>query len=145
MKHQPLDLPDPFTVRVVETPNGVQPGAGPFSAYAETFWLGIVGPTPFVLARRLVSSQRPWDKGLLAGCIGVGYKDGSMLERSLSRLSYFHLVAAIDQVLVVQSSWGRVSPRLLRFLPPTVAAVEDEFARRTWGGACTSAPSPASG
>lgn len=115
-----LELPDPFEAVPWRDPvlDGV--GLDALGPYAEAYWLPIIGPSPYLLARRLIIQPGAWGKGLLATSVGVGHKTNgtSVLERSLARLEGFGLVAVRNEKLYVRLRWSRVTNRMLAKLPP---------------------------
>jgi hypothetical protein len=97
-----LDLTLPTdTIRVTPWPDPVvdQVGHDPRSSYAETFWLPVVGPSTFLLLRRLVAGfdEHPggYDMGLLDGAqaLGLGAKGGrnAPFVRAIARSVQFKI------------------------------------------------------
>lgn len=91
-------------------------GHDPRSAYVETYWLGVLGPSTTLLMRRLASNFDKHPDGFTinlpetARCLGLGASIGrhSPLMRSIARCEMFKLA--------VRTSLGSVAVR--RRLPP---------------------------
>lgn len=100
------------------------------SPYVETYWLPIVGPTPWVLARRLVltGAVAGWgesvthDTDVLGRMVGVRL---GQLNKAIQRLNWFGLthwgqVGGVPQ-LVARGAWPalprRHFDRISDFLP----------------------------
>lgn len=124
---RPLDLPDPFESRPWPLPG---PGThDAFNTYCEVFWLPHIGPTSFLLARRLLVAPGPWSKAVLAAALGVGANGpNSALERSLVRLEAFRLATVVDGTILVRSRWQRLPDRLLAKLPEEIRRIEPGMA-----------------
>ena len=95
-----LSVPtDTLAIRPWPDPVIDELGQDPRSAYVETFWLGILGPSTTWLLRRLVArleaSPAGYELPLMetATCLGIGHKLGrhSPFVRSLSRLVHFDI------------------------------------------------------
>lgn len=95
-----LSVPtDTLTVKPWPDPVIDELGVDARSAYVETFWLGILGPSTTWLLRRLVArlelSPAGFDMPLMATAtrLGIGHKLGrhSPFVRSLSRLVHFDM------------------------------------------------------
>lgn len=77
-------------------------GHDPRSAYVETYWLGILGPSTTWLARRLVAGLEARPEGYdldlaeCARCLGLGDRGGrhSPFRRAIVRLTQFDLAQA---------------------------------------------------
>ncbi len=128
-----LNLPDPFEAKPWNDPVLDDHGFHPLGVYAETFWLPVIGPSAYLLARRLFLCPGEWGKGVLASAVGIGHRveGGGPLERSLARLEGFGLAAERDGCLYVRQRWSRVTARMLSKLPQflqdaEVAAAEAE-------------------
>lgn len=79
------------------------------SAYAEMFWLPVIGPSSLWLLRRieLTATVRPWsidrtELGALFGLSGTGKH--SPLTRTLVRLHGFYLLRPLDHREVVRAT-----------------------------------------
>lgn len=97
-----LDLTLPTdTIRIAPWPDPVidRVGHDPRSSYAETFWLPVVGPSTFLLLRRLVAGldEHPdgYDLALLDGAhaLGLGAKGGrnAPFVRAIARSIQFRI------------------------------------------------------
>lgn len=118
-----LDLPDVFEVIVGGAPGTVVP----FSLYAEMYWLPVIGPGSFVVARRLVAlAPAKVDMADLGRMVGLGHRGGanSPLARSMIRLVQYKLAAVDDGVYVIRAKWHRATPAMLERLPTSVAVRE---------------------
>lgn len=125
-----LDLPDPFPARLwVDAVTDCR-GIDAFGPYAEAFWLPHVGPSAFLLARRMLVMPISWDKATLAKSVGIGHSQGrsSALERSLARLEGFRLAQEADGALYVRRYWPRLPANLLAKMPPLLQHGEADLA-----------------
>lgn len=114
MSLAPLDLTLPTdSLRILPWPDPVidRLGHDPRSAYAERFWLPILGPSTYLLARRLVAgfdrSPDGFDLPLLdtAQSLGLGTKGGrnAPFLRSIGRAITFHVCQSTgDRTLAVR-------------------------------------------
>ncbi len=120
-----LDLPDPFGVAVRQAT-----GVDALSLYAETFWLPTIGPTSYLLARRLLHDPEEWAKADLSAALGIGFRGGKNcpLERSLSRLEGYRLASERDGILSLRAQWPRLSAKMLDKLPLWLQAQEPAMA-----------------
>lgn len=129
---QPVHLPDPFTSRYWMPPG--QQGVDAFDPYVETYWVSAVGPTTYLLARRLLLEPQEWSKAHLAAAIGVGYRGGQNcpLERAMTRLVRFNLGTTEEEtgVLYVRPRWPRLAPGNVARLPKNMRESEPEDYRR---------------
>ncbi|HET9732597.1 MAG TPA: hypothetical protein VFP54_07975 [Acidimicrobiales bacterium] len=98
----------------------------PRSAYAETFWLGVIGPSTLFMLRCLadaLDAARPqdvvWDVDELARQLGLGYRGGrnSPVLRAVHRSVQFRLATFHSGVLCVSATMPTLSPRMLSRLP----------------------------
>lgn len=126
-----LTLTDPFVVKPWVDPVLDDGGYHPLGVYAETFWLPVIGPSAYLLARRLFFCPGTWGKGVLASAVGIGHRreGGGPLERSLARLEGFGLAAERDGNLYVRQRWSRVTARMLAKLPEFLQAAEELAAK----------------
>ncbi len=123
-----LSLPDPFECHQW-TGTGLVENYHVLSPYCEVFWLPHVGPSTYLLARRLASGPGPWPKADLAAALGLGGTGlNSTLERSLARLESFRLAAVVDDTLLLRHLWPRLPERLLTKLPESLRLREARLA-----------------
>lgn len=94
------------------------------SAYAEAYWLGVVGPSTLLALRRLNAGLDDHPEGFqvpltdLARELGLGHGSGRYpLFRTLSRLVCFGLAAVHGEALAVRRSVPPLSRRHLARLP----------------------------
>ncbi|HSO95230.1 MAG TPA: hypothetical protein VLV81_04245 [Acidimicrobiia bacterium] len=102
-------------------------GHDPRSAYVETFWLPILGPTAVLLLRHLATrfDLTPADVELhvaeTSQALGVGHRDGSSspILRTLSRLEQFGLACRdpLTPTIAVRRNLPPVTRRQLVRLP----------------------------
>src|ERR1700688_4896820 len=116
--HDWLVVHDPLPVsalidRIVDTT-----GVDARSAYVETYWLALLGPSCVLAARRLVAWLEAEPAGFevslaaLAGTLGLGSGIGrhAPVVRTLARLVEFHL-ANIDQTFAIRRRFPALSDR----------------------------------
>lgn len=103
------------------------------SAYVETFWLPVVGPSSVLMLRRLHAwlvdgvegAVAPIPAHDLAVCLGLGpgVAHNSPLVRTLARLAQFGLICDLNRpYLVVWPTVKPLSPRQLARLPEWLQA-----------------------
>jgi hypothetical protein len=106
-------------------------GHDPRSAYVETYWLGILGPSTTWLLRRLVAGLEANPAGFdlplaeTARCLGLGDKGGrnSPFMRALTRLVQFDLAQPHgDPVLAVRRKVPPLNRRQVLRLPAVLQA-----------------------
>lgn len=106
-------------------------GHDPRSAYVETYWLGILGPSTTWLLRRLVAGLEASPAGFdlplaeTARCLGLGDKGGrnSPFMRALTRLVQFDLAQPHgDPVLAVRRKVPPLNRRQVLRLPAVLQA-----------------------
>ena len=106
-------------------------GHDPRSAYVETYWLGILGPSTTWLLRRLVAGLEADPAGFdlplaeTARCLGLGDKGGrhSPFVRALTRLVQFDLAQPQgDPVLAVRRKVAPLNRRQVQRLPAALQA-----------------------
>ncbi|MGH9154254.1 MAG: hypothetical protein ACRD03_18135, partial [Acidimicrobiales bacterium] len=106
-------------------------GHDPRSAYVETYWLGILGPSTTWLLRRLVAGLEASPAGFdlpladTARCLGLGDKGGrhSPFMRALTRLVQFDLAQPHgDPVLAVRRKVPPLNRRQVQRLPAVLQA-----------------------
>jgi hypothetical protein len=133
MKPPALWLVDHDPLVVARTPTLTTEGHDPCSAYVETFWLPVVGPTTTVLLRRFGAwlSAEPCfsiDLSELSKTIGLGeYQGGptAAVVRALVRMQQFNLArVAHDQFQVVLPVPGLLD-RQVRRLPPRLRSAHE--------------------
>jgi len=106
-----------------------RPGVDARSAYVETYWLGLLGPSCVLAARRLVAWLEAEPAGFeislaaLAGALGLGSGAGLRARdvRTLARLVEFRL-ANIDQTFAIRRRFPPLSARQNARLPDHLAA-----------------------
>ena len=92
------NVPDVMTVTVDSSPHLKAHGHHLFSSYAERFWLPTIGPSSFLLLRRLnherMDQQRSFftiERDYLARSVGLGAGQ-TRIRQVLKRLAIFRLV-----------------------------------------------------
>ena len=119
---------DPLPVSAAHDRNGER-GFDARSAYAETYWLPILGPSCLLIARRLVSWLEAEPDGFeisktaLASSLGLGTGVGrsAPIVRTLARLADFGL-AHVDDSYAVRAMFPALSARQITRLPDHLAA-----------------------
>lgn len=114
-------------------------GHDPRSAYAERFWLSVIGPTAGWIMRRLADlfDESPdgfeLDLGHTASTMGLSYErgPGSPFGRALNRCVMFGLAHPLSSGFAVRRRLPEVATRHLQRLPTDVQAEHAEWARRT--------------
>lgn len=101
-------------------------GHDPRSAYVETFWLPLLGPSTVMLMRRLAAEfdhspngfEIPTD--LLSKDIGLGNRMSrrSAFARTLDRCASFHLLLIEGPIVHVRRHMSTLSPRQIEALSP---------------------------
>jgi hypothetical protein len=99
------------------------------SAYVETYWLGLLGPSCVLAARRLVAWLEAEPAGFeislvaLAGTLGLGSGIGrhAPIVRTLTRLVDFH-IASIAETYALRRTLPPLSARQVARLPDHLAA-----------------------
>jgi hypothetical protein len=99
------------------------------SAYVETYWLGLLGPSCVLAARRLAAWLEAEPAGFeislvaLAGTLGLGSGTGrhAPIVRTLSRLVDFH-IASIADTYAIRRTFPPLSSRQIARLPDHLAA-----------------------
>lgn len=110
-------------------------GHDPRSSYVELFYLGILGPSAVLAARRLAGWLEASPEGfavpraLLARQLGLGTGTGrnAPLTRTLSRLAGFGLAAARDDAYALRVAFPTLTWRQIRRLPPALAEAHARF------------------
>ena len=113
-------------------------GHDPRSAYVETFWLGILGPSTTWLLRRLVTGLDEHPGGFdldplgTARALGIGHRSGttSPFVRSLARAERFGITRTDGCLLAVRRRLPPLSRRLIERLPPEVQAEHRRWQER---------------
>jgi hypothetical protein len=115
------------------------------SAYAETYWLPVLGPSTLWLLRRMCSWLDLSPDGVevphapLAGELGLGHAGGrnSALIRTLARLVTFDMATITGDELAVRRRVPPLARRHLMRLPPHLAelhAIEVSNAQHAMAG-----------
>lgn len=121
-------------VRALRDPLYAAAGHDPRSSYAETYWLPVLGPTTYLLARRLTTwlSAAPdglrVDKAALGGSLGVGSLGRhAPLTRSFVRLGAFGLarLAPGEEAAELHVAWPPLAGRHLQRLPGYLARAHE--------------------
>lgn len=99
------------------------------SEYVESYWLPRLGPSAYVLLRRLdrLVPRDSWQSVAvaslyLAQCVGLGGKLGpnASLARTIERLERFDAVKRRDELLLVRTELPTLPPREVCNLPSTL-------------------------
>lgn len=140
MSGQPrlVDFTSSSTVRVEPRP---AVGHNLRSAYVETFWLPVIGPTSIALVRHLgirFAAQRAGldlDLAECAAALGVGAPVGrnSPINRTLNRLVQFDVAVLADDRLLVRTALPEVSFRHLERFTPSMRAAHSRYLVSTGG------------
>ena len=110
-------------------------GHHPCSSYVELFYLGFLGPSAVMTARRLSAWLELSPEGLtvptitLARQLGLGMGTGrnAPLTKTLLRLTRFGLAAVRDDTYAMRLAFPPLTPRQARRLCPHLAAAHDRF------------------
>jgi len=113
-------------------------GHDPRSAYVETFWLGILGPSTTWLVRRMVAGfdEQPSGYDLepigTARALGIGHRSGttSPFVRSLARAERFGITRTDGACVSVRRRLPPLSRRLLERLPHEIQAEHRRWQER---------------
>ncbi len=127
--HDWLVVHDPLPVRALIDRNVDTTGVDARSAYVETYWLALLGPSCVLAARRLVAWLEAEPAGFeislaaLGGMLGLGSGIGrhAPVVRTLTRLVDFHL-ANIDHTFAIRRRFPLLTARQIARLPDHVAA-----------------------
>ncbi len=121
-----VEAPGHLTVRPWWDPSLAVAGFDPRSAYAERFWLPIVGPSTLLLLRRFARGLDEHaagfrvslaDTGRALG-LGAGTGRGAPVNRTIDRACTFGLARRTHaDVLEVRSHLPKLAPRQLERLP----------------------------
>lgn len=114
---------------------GTGGGHDPRSAYVETFWLPVLGPSTVLLLRRLSHELDARPEGFeietvtLSREIGLGHRlnKRSPFVRTLDRCTKFHLALFEGPVLHVRRRMPPLSPRQLQQLSPRLQQMHDNW------------------
>lgn len=129
-------------------------GHHPCSSYVELFYLGWLGPSAVMTARRLSAWLELSPEGLtvptvtLARQLGLGTGTGrnAPLTKTLLRLTRFGLAAVADETYAMRLAFPPLTPRQARRLSPHLAAAHDRFmAHRTLATPPRCSPGPGVG
>ena len=119
---------DPMPVTVLIDGKVDQDGFDVRTAYVETYWLALLGPSCVLAARRLVAWLEAEPAGFeislvaLAGTLGLGSGTGrnAPVVRTLSRLVDFH-IATVGESYAIRRMLPALSARQLARLPEHLA------------------------
>ena len=114
-------------------------GHDPRGAYAERFWLSVIGPTASWIMRRFADLLDAAPEGIeldlvhTASTMGLSYERGvsSPFGRALNRCVMFGLAHQLSDGFAVRRRLPDVAARHLARLPPDVQAEHAEWRRRT--------------
>ena len=131
-------VPEPrrLLVRPWEDPVLDHQGHDPRSAYTETFWLPLLGPSATFLARKLASGLELDPSGFTlpaddaARSLGLGAKEGkrSPLNRTLGRLAQFRLVHLDgDDVVLARRRYPGLSRTQVSKLTPALREAHEAY------------------
>lgn len=120
---------DPLAVVSLEDPLIEALGHDPRSAYAETFWVAVLGPSSVMLLRRVAGWLEdspggfPLALGPAAAEIGLGHSGGvnSPMARTLGRLVTFEMAAIQGAALAIRRMLPPLARRHLARLPGHLA------------------------
>lgn len=139
---QPFPDGTPTSLTVVAWPDGIVESRGhkPGSAYVETVWLGVLGPSTTLCWSRLsrIASVRPGtvvDTTDLAVSLGLSAQLGrnTPITRTLSRMVMFGAAVRSGDTLAVRRALPDVPPRTASRLSYTA-----QLAHRRWASIGTS-------
>jgi hypothetical protein len=133
-----MESPSPLRWLVGHDPVAIVPlvdpvidtvGYDPRSAYAETFWLPVLGPASLVLLRRIADCLDDSPAGFplplapTAASLGLGHTDAlnAPLVRTLGRLVRFGMAAIEDEHLAVRRRLPPLAGRHIARLPGYLA------------------------
>ena len=119
---------DPLRIVALRDPAVEACGHDPRSSYVELFYLGMLGPSAVVAARRLAAWLDASPDGvvvppaLLAHQLGLGTGTGrnAPLIKTLFRLTRFGLAAVRDDRYAMRLAFPTLSPRQVHRLPPNL-------------------------
>lgn len=115
-------------------------GHHPCSSYVELFYLGFLGPSAVVAARRLGTWLELSPGGftvptsVLARQLGLGTGGGrhAPLTKTLARLAGFGLAEVIRDRYAVRLAFPSLTPRQVRRLPPQLAEAHQRIVGRPY-------------
>lgn len=127
-------------------------GYPPESAYVETFWLPLIGPSATLLLRRLSAWLEPDPNGfsvpiaVLGRYLGLGTGTGrhSPTVRTLARLTNFALAAIEDDVYRVRGEVPMLDGRQLARLPSGLVTAHERLIQGSTRGMMHTTPRRAS-
>ena len=111
-------------------------GFDPRSAYAERFWLPVVGPSTLLLLRRFARGLEEHPTGFRVSladtgrALGLGSGTGrtSPVNRTIERACTFGLARRVDtDSIEVRSHLPRLAPRQLDRLPPVLRRAHRDY------------------
>lgn len=137
---EPVQLiPTPARIVAWDDPMVDERGHDPRSAYAERYWLPVVGPTAMWIMRRFADRFDTEPTGFsinlhhTATAMGVSFKKGpnSPFGKSLHRCVMFGLAQPMAGGFAVRRRFPSVARRHIARLPADVQADHDAWARNT--------------
>jgi len=144
--------PDTVVVRAWWDPDLATTGFPPRSAYAERYWLGVIGPSALLLLRRFARGLEEHPAGFRADladtarALGLGAGTGrqSQIVRTIDRACMFGTMrrAAPDE-LEVRTHLPRLTRRQLERLPEVVRRSHDSWLAHPANGAPVPPPDAA--
>lgn len=128
-------IPDKFGCMPWVDPEQDDDGHDPRSAYVETFWLPIVGPSTTLLLRRLADEFDGAPEGFEIDCVSLSRDIGlgprmdrrGSFGRTLERCEKFHLLQQQGDLLYVRSKIPRLSYRQVNRLSPRLQALHNSW------------------
>jgi len=129
---------DPLSIVGLNNPVIDSVGFDARSAYVETYWLAVLGPSAVLTLRRVADWLEDRPSGIeisledLARTLGLGGGTGrhATIVRTLDRLTQFDMATIAGDRYAVRSLLPRLSARYRRRLPPYLAQRHsDEFRR----------------
>ena len=123
-------------------PNLAGTGFDPRSAYAERFWLGLLGPSTLWMLRRFARGLEDHPGGFRGGLADTGRALGlgesiarnSTTQRTITRACQFGLALRVDPTrLAVRTELPLLNRRQLSRLPETVRAAHEHWLRDSVG------------
>ena len=132
---QENDLPDRFGVMPWLDPEQDKNGHDPRSAYVETFWLPVVGPSTTRLMRRLADEFDAEPQGfeieaaVLSREIGLGARVDrrGAFARTIERCTKFHMLQQQGDLLYVRKRIPPLSYRQVKRLGPRLQALHHSW------------------
>lgn len=133
------DIPARLTVEPWEDALIERHGHDPRSAYAETFWLPILGPSTTWLIRRLATGFDHEPAGYELHCadlsrelgLGTALSRNSSFVRALDRTIKFNMAQMHDTTLYVRRRIAPLADRQLTRLPPRLRQLHNSWVAPT--------------